>query len=60
MASEQEKRAEQLRNIIIPLWVRLEVPGVYREDYLVRHSGYKSWMIKEVIIIVIRDQLLLS
>ncbi len=48
MAVEQERKAEQLRNTIIPLWEKLEIPGVFREDYLTKHSGYKSWMIEEV------------
>ena len=48
LAAEQKGKAEGLRNTIIPLWERLEIPGVFREDFLAKHSGYKSWMIKEV------------
>lgn len=49
IALEQETRAEGLRNTIIPLWERLEISGEFREEFLAKHSGYKAWMIKEVL-----------
>ena len=48
MAFEQEDRANKLRGSIVPLWKRLEIPGAFREEFLAKHPGYKSWMIKEV------------
>ncbi len=48
MSSEQEGRANKLRDTIVPLWERLDIPGVFREEFLANHPGYKSWMIKEV------------
>lgn len=48
VALKQEKDAEYLRNQIIPLWERLEIPGIFREEFLSKHSGYKTWMIDEL------------
>ena len=48
MAAEQECTAERLRKNVIALWERLDIPGAFRDDFLAKHSGYKTWMIEEV------------
>ena len=47
-ASVQEEEAESLRNKIISLWDRLDISVEFRDDFLSKHQGYKSWIIDEV------------
>jgi protein regulator of cytokinesis 1 len=47
-ASEQEGEAESLREKVISLWDRLEIPSEFREDYISNHQGYKSWVVSEL------------
>lgn len=47
-ASEQENEANELREKVISLWERLDIPVEFREDFLSNHHGYKTWVVEEV------------
>lgn len=55
-ASEQENEANELREKVVSLWERLDIPVEFREDFLSNHHGYKTWVVEEVSTLCLYNQ----
>ena len=55
-ASEQENEANELREKVVSLWERLDIPVEFREDFLSNHRGYKTWVVEEVSTLCLYNQ----